>query len=301
MTLQPFVSRLLRPPKRPQTRPWATEVLDRDVGSVELTGDYLDGPDDKALVVVHGLGGSSQSSYMALALRAAAAAGTRCLLLNTRGSDRRGQDIGHAGLTDDLDAALASSELRQVKSIHLFGYSLGGHLVLRHATQTDDPRVRRVAAVCSPLSLSRSSDAFDAPSFSLYRRHVMASLHQIYTAAYQRNPRGIVPEQARRIEKIREWDERVVAPRFGFSSAEHYYQTVSVQNRLEELRVDALYVGAPLDPMVPPRAAEISSAVPRLTVQWDSKAGHLGFRPDFDLGLLAPLGLESQVLAWLFR
>lgn len=301
MTLQPFFSRLLRPPMRRTTARWSVELLDRDVGPVELTGDYLDGPDRDALVVVHGLGGSTESGYMALALEAAARAGKRCLLLNTRGSDRRGHDVSHAGLVEDIDAALSSRELEGVGAIYLLGYSLGGHLALRYATLRPDPRLRAVAAICSPLSLSRSADAFDAPSFSLYRRHVMASLHEIYTAAYQRNPRGIVPERARRIDKIREWDEHVVAPRFGFASAEHYYQSISVQQRLPELHAPALYVGAPFDPMVPPRAVEIASHLQKLTVHWEPTAGHLGFPRGFDLGLSGPRGLESQVLAWLLR
>lgn len=301
MTLQPFFSRLLRPPVRRPTARWSVELLDRDVGPVELTGDYLDGPDHHALVVVHGLGGSTESGYMALALEAAARAGKRCLLLNTRGSDRSGHDISHAGLVDDIRAALASPELAGVGAIYLLGYSLGGHLALRYASERPDRRLGAVAAICSPLSLSRSADAFDAPSFSLYRRHVMASLHEIYTAAYQRNPQGILPDRARRIEKIREWDEQVVAPRFGFSSAEHYYQAISVQQRLPELRAPALYVGARFDPMVPRRAVEIASHLPMLTVHWEPTAGHLGFRSDFDLGLAGPRGLESQVLAWLLR
>jgi hypothetical protein len=183
----------------------------------------------------------------------------------------------------------------------LFGYSLGGQLVLRYAAEAPDPRVKRVAAIGSPLLLEASTSAFDRPGFSVYRRHVMHSLHEIYTVAYQRNPRGVTPLEARRILCIREWDERIVAPRFGFRSASEYYQATSSGHVLSELAVDALYVGAPLDPMVPPAAVLPALPAARVEVVWDLAAGHLGFAPDFDLGEPAPLGLEDQVFSWLAR
>lgn len=300
-TLVPFLERSLRPLVRTETAAWSTELIDEQVGPVTLTGRFLDCGSEDVLVVVHGLGGSVESGYMGLALASAAALGKSCLLLNLRGADRQGHDVYHAGLVDDLNAALASDALRAARRIALFGYSLGGHTVLAAATRVLDPRVVRVAAIGSPLDLAASADAFDAARFSVYRGHVLGSLHEIYTAAYQRRPFGIVPVEARRIKKIREWDERVVAPRFGFKSADDYYRSVSVGPRLSDLSVPAIYVGAPADPMIPLRAVLSAAPSDRLTVAWDPDGGHLGFSAGFDLGLPGPLGLESQVLAWLFR
>ncbi len=237
---------------------------------------------------------------MGLALSACAALGRPCLLLNTRGSDLSGQDIPHAGLWADLEAALRSPLLADVPVIDVLGYSLGGQLALKYAAASElDTRVRRVAAIGSPLLLSVSAAAFDRPSVGVYRRHVLDSLKKIYAAAYQRNPRGITPEEARRIDKIRDWDDRVVARRFGFPDADAYYQAVSSGFCLAQLRVDCLYVGATFDPMVPPTAVAPALPAAKLSVYWDECAGHLGFGLGFDLGLEAPLGLESQVLAWL--
>lgn len=300
-TLLPFFKRM-RTLALPATEAWKTTLEDPTLGPVALSGRAFSAPSSEGLLVVHGLGGSTQSGYMPLALQAAAARGLRTLLLNTRGSDRSGQDISHAGLGADLDAALESPFFADVDRVHLFGYSLGGHLALRYAAERPHPKLGRVVAVGSPLLLDAASAALDAAPYHPYRRHVMRSLHEIYTAAYQRNPRGLVPEAARRIRSIREWDERIVAPRFGFSGAADYYRKVSAGLALSELKVDALYVGAPRDPMVPLSAVLPALASPtRLDAVWDPSAGHLGFGPEFDLGLAAPLGLEAQCLAWLFR
>lgn len=298
-TLGPFFSRSLAPLVRPVTESWSATLVDPDIGPVRLSGRALHHDSKSALLVVHGLGGSIESGYMAGALVEAERTRTRCLLLNTRGSDRSGQDIAHAGLGADLDAALESEFFADVTAVDLLGYSLGGHLVLSYAASNPHPKLRRVAAIGSPLLLEPAATALDAAWLNVYRTHVMRSLHEIYTVAYQRNPRGIPPEAAREIHRIKQWDERVIAPRFGFASAEDYYRKVSAGPRLGELKCDALYVGAPRDPMVP-----LSSVVPALAgtpldVVWVRSAGHLGFGSRLDLGLAAPLGLEPQVFAWL--
>jgi len=300
-TLRPFISRSLRPMGRPATRAWHTELVDPIAGPVTLSGRLLDHPSDDLLIVVHGLGGSTDSGYMALVLSAADATGRKCLLLNVRGADRSGFDFNHAGLVADLEAAIRSPEFESVRHIDVFGYSLGGHLVLSYGCGSVDARVRRVAAIGSPLDLDASARAFDSPRSSLYRGHVMRSLHEIYTRAYQRRPTALEPHLARKIMRIREWDERVVAPRFGFDGASDYYQRVSAGPKLSGLSVPALYVGAPADPMIPLSAVLSAAPSPLLRVAWSRNAGHLGFPEGLDLGEPGPLGLENQVLAWLRR
>lgn len=302
MTLHPFLARKIRPPLRPATEPWSTELLDPQIGTVRLTGRLLRRSSDEVVVVVHGLGGNCDSGYMASALGAADRLGRSCLLLNCRGADRLGSDVYHSGLAEDVSAALCSPELATFRSIDLLGYSIGGHIAYRYALGRQvDPRLRRVAAVGSPLDLRAAAFDFDVPALSLYRTHILDGLKEIYTAAYQRCPRGLSPDVARRIPKIVEWDEQIIAPRFGFQDAEHYYRTQSVGPVLRNLAVEALYVGATFDPMVRARAIGRYLRASSVVTVWEEQAGHLGFRGDFDLGMDAPLGLESQVLSWLGR
>jgi predicted alpha/beta-fold hydrolase len=235
---------------------------------------------------------------MALALEAAERLGVTCLLLNCRGADRLGTDIYHSGLSQDISEALSSPALKDAKAIDLFGYSIGGHIALRYVTREVDSRVRRVAAIGSPLDLHAAADDFDGAPFNVYRGHVLDALKEIYTAAYQRRPRGIEPVVARKIDKIRDWDELIVAPRFGFGSGPDYYASESVSTRLAQLKRDALYIGAVCDPMVQMKSVLPFVDAPRLKVVWDERAGHLGFPADFDIEMAGPLGVESQVFAW---
>lgn len=302
-TVAPKLRRALRPPSPPPSRPWALDLEDAGPHgeTVRLSGHlHLADDVERAVVTVHGLGGCTESEYMVQMARLAPQHGFACLRLNLRGSDRRSNDFYHAGLTRDLHAALKAPELAGFRELYLVGFSMGGHVALRVATEEPDPRLKAVAAVCSPLALAPCADTFDRPNRWLYRRYVMSSLMEIYRAVAERRPVPLPVEEAARITRIREWDAKIVAPRWGFDGPDDYYARASVGPRLGSLRVPALLVQAAEDPLVPEEAVRPAlDGAPRLTAHWLAPAGHMGFPRDLDLGVEAPPGLEPQLLGWL--
>lgn len=300
-TIAPLAAHTLRPRPAPPSRSFWATVEDPKVGAVRLSGRLRDRPGDALVVLIHGLGGDVGSHYLLEAARAAEDAGLSSLRLNLRGADRTGEDFYHAALTADLHAAIASPELARYERLYLLGYSLGGHLALRCATEPLDPRVRAVAAICPPLDLAVGAHAIDEPRRAVYRRHVLTALQEIYAAVARRREVPLPVPLARRIRKLREWDQRVVAPRFGFDSVAHYYHEASVAPRLTHLTVPALVVEARHDPMVPeatvlPALERIS---PMLDARWIERGGHVGFPASATLGVPGPPGIEGQALAWL--
>ncbi len=309
-TLAPRLRHMARPEPVPAAEPWQATVADPVVGPVRLTGllrrepagapsngdaastrgEVLEGDDGgsgELVVLVHGLGGTFGSHYMRRGARAAQAASLSCLRLNLRGADYSGEDFYHAGLTADLHAALASPDLRRYRRIYLLGYSLGGHLVLRYATEGGDPRVVAAAAVCAPLDLGRAQEAIDAPGTWLYRRYLIANLTRVYAAVAARRPLPLPVDAVARMRKLRDFDEHVVAPRHGFSGAADYYARASVAPHLAALRLPSLLVNTIGDPMV--RASAVRPALappaPRLHVRWAAEGGHVGFPAGVDLAL----------------
>lgn len=273
-------------------------------GEVRLTGSLRTTPaSSTVLVLVHGLGGSAESSYMGQSVQVADELGLSTLRLNLRGADGRGEDLYHGGLSSDLASVLASPELARFATVLLFGFSLGGHLSLRFATECEDPRLRAVAAASSPLDLDRSVAGIDQPSGWIYRRYVLSGLCAMYAEVAARRDLPLSVADARRIRLIRDWDRHTVAPRFGFADPEDYYRQASVAGRLGELRAPALLVAARDDPMVPSQAIDqgLSGASDGFTLRWSRRGGHLAFPADLDLGEEAPLGLIPQVIAWLAR
>jgi predicted alpha/beta-fold hydrolase len=268
---------------------------------VRLRGLLHETPGADALVLVlHGLTGSAESKYCALAARAATAAGLSSLRLSLRGADRSGEDITHAGLTDDVWAALASPEIARYRAVHILGYSAGGHIALRAAAARRDPRLRAVAAVCPPLDLAEASRALDAPARRLYKRHLFAGLDAIYEATAARRRLPVPAARVRRARSLRERDELTVVPRFGFASVADYYEHESARSWLDRLEIPTLVVASRADPIIP--AASLERALARagraLTLRW-APGGHVHFPAGLDLGFGGPTGLEGQVVRWL--
>lgn len=297
-------------PPEPPAVPWATTVEDPEVGPVRLTGRWSPVPGARtAVLLVHGITGCAESRYLRTAAAAALGMGLSVLRVSLRGCDRQGDDYYHAGLAEDLAAALAAPELDGIDSLAVLGFSLGGHLALRLACGPPVPRLAAVAALCSPLDLAAGQRSIDGSRLGLYRRYVLRGLKDIYACCAARRPGPLPLAEARRIRTLRDWDDKIVAPRHGFAGADDYYARASAGPRLGGLTVPALLVAAAADPMVPAEAIHpwLEGASDRLAVRWIG-GGHLGFPGGLVLDpeeaeAGAPAGaqptLDAQVLRWL--
>lgn len=283
----------VRPPVLPPGRPWRQVV--GGAGGPVLSGWLHPGPAaDTLLILVHGLGGSADSGYIRRMAAAAVQRGISVLRLNLRGADRGGDDIYHAGLTDDLEAAVEAAAVAGAQRIGVIGFSLGGHVALRLAA-LPPPGLTAVCAICAPLDLAAGADHIDQPRRWIYRRQLLRALREIHAAASRRR-RVSVPltvAEAARITTIREWDERIVAPRFGFAGAADYYARVSAGQALPEIRLPVILAQAPADPMVPKAVSEPARVSPTIERWLLDRGGHVGFPRH--------VGLEGRLLDWLER
>jgi uncharacterized protein len=304
-TVGPAALAWVRPPGVPPCEDFALVVEDPAVGKVVLTGSLHAPPSAGTLLVaLHGLGGSAESSYMRRFAGAALSSGFACLRLNHRGAERQSADYYHAGLTVDLEAVLAAPALARFTRIGIVGFSLGGHVALRYAAErpgATDPRLGAVAAVCAPLDLDLGATALDEPGAWLYRRYILPGLRDHLDAVERVRPVPCDRERRRRVRGIREWDGLVVAPRWGFASAEDYYARASVAPILDRIRLPTWIVESRNDPMVPVWTLEnaLVRVSPSTEVTWTSRGGHVGMPSTLDLGRPGPKGLHSQLLSWL--
>ena len=308
-TVYPTLKHTLAPARAPEAGPWSTTVPDADLGTVTLTGALRDHPgSDTCLVVVHGLGGAIDGFYNVQAARAAERLGMSCLRLALRGADRLGEDFYHAGLVDDLTAALQSPALARYRHLLLIGYSLGGHMVLRWALTPSDARVRALVAMCAPLVLGETSASLDRPAARPYRAAVLLGLKQIYASVAARRTVPTDLAEVLRVRTLREWDQLTVVPRFGFDSVDDYYARMSVGPWLADLKRPALIVHSEHDPMIPLATYEhlTTGDLPLVTWSRPTCGGHVAFPQDVDLrlsGLARRAGedAETQSLRWMLQ
>lgn len=289
----------------PRDEPWDATFLDPVIGSVRLTGWLRARPcSDTLVVIIHGLGGSADSRYMMRTAKAADEAGLSYLRLNMRGADRSGEDLYHAGLTQDLRTVLASPELARFSRIFVIGYSLGGHVTLRWAAEPGrDPRVCAVVSVCAPLDLAYGARSIQRPLGTPYQWYCMRGLKDMYRAAWVRRRMSKPVAEVMAMRTVLEWDEAIVAPRFGFASRDAYYEEASAGPHLGRIDLPALFVAAEFDPMVTSDQLRpwLNEASPAVEVAWTERGGHVGFPDDLDLGLGDVGPLEPQIMRWLSR
>lgn len=301
----------VNPPPGPRERPWRAPARDPCFGEVELTGALAPHPRaDTVAVIVHGLGGSAESGYCLRAAAAAESLGLASLRLHLRGADRSGEGLYHAGLVGDLEAAIASPEIAAFPRVVVIGFSLGGHLAL-HLALSPPPGVVAVAALCSPLNLEATCRAIDTRARAPYRRYLLRGLLHHYQRVAARREVPLPWTEARRIRRLREWDDAIIAPLFGFAGASDYYARTSVGPSLADLKIPALYLLSADDPIIPASTSRPSLATrrafgtngrsppsPYLEIR-EAPVGHVGFTDRDELGLPGPPGPIGQVLRWL--
>ncbi len=304
-TIAPNLRHQLRPLRAPASEPWSTIIDDPQVGPVQLTGELQHTAQRDAIcVLVHGLGGSIDSQYMIRAASVLSARGVGCLRLGLRGADRQGDDFYHAGLTTDLEAAIASPQLADYQRVYVLGYSLGGHMTLRSGLAPQDSRVRAVASICAPLDLAASAMAIDHPRRRVYCNHVLAGLKEIYREVAERRPVPTPWPIVEQLKTIREWDRHVVVPRHGFASVDDYYDSQSAGPRLADIHVPAMIVACTGDPMIPPPTLHPSLSAPlpdHVHTHWVRGGGHVAYPARVKLGQPGPRGIEHQILTWMER
>ncbi len=272
---------------------WPTERLwiDAADGSGDRLAAAVQTPEGGAarehtvIVLIHGLGGCEDSSYVQLAALGWLRRGHRVVRLNLRGAGvsrpvcRLQYDAGN---TRDLRAALeALRNLWPDAGFGLVGFSLGGGLALRFASEAgSDLPLRAVASVSAPLDLAAASVRIHEPRNALYQRHILRQLKRQATAPGA----ALSPGERRAVERARtllEFDEHFVAPRGGFAGAADYYARSSAAPRLAGIRIPALLLHAADDPWIPAAAYREAGSHPALPpgvrVLLAPGGGHVGF------------------------
>jgi predicted alpha/beta-fold hydrolase len=203
------------------------------------------------VVLVHGLEGSSASGYMKSAAQAVLEAGFAAHRFNLRscgGTETVARTGYHSGLTCDLLAFLQRLRTDARGPVHVIGFSLGGNVALKLAGELGNdarPWLGGVCAVSTPIDLSACVERLDRRSNCLYQRRFVRRLKKRIRLL---SP-GITGLEA--VRTVRDFDDRITAPAFGFRNADHYYTTQSCWQFLDGIRVPTLLIQAKDDPVVP--------------------------------------------------
>jgi uncharacterized protein len=293
----------LRPMRpEPETGQWLAFGLP----SADQLGARLDLPGGGAppqglVVVVHGLGGSSDDGTQRRLGRALLQCGFGVLRLNLRGAGP-GRSLAKgtyaANCTRDLLPVLGDCRrLAQTLAssggrlpLGAVGLSLGGTVLLNallDGADLDPPVLDGLVCISSPLDLQRCAEHMERPRNTLYRRWLVRRLIRQTLA----DPSGLTAEERRSLQgqrgprTIRDFDERITAPRWGFASVEAYYAACSPLPRLRQAPdglPPLLLVHAKDDPWVPVTSLQAVPPGPWPEVMVTDGGGHNGFHAPGD-------------------
>lgn len=253
-----------------------------DVGAISVAINFPDKVNklDRLLLLVHGLGGSEESSYMINAARYFTAAGYTVARMNYRGvgpSREVSEPPYSAGLTSDLRAVIRWLHKKWPGfDIFLMGFSLGGQLSLRMLGEGDVPHgLKACASVSAPLDLATSQKKLERRRNWIYSRYVVNNMRADLKGL--KHPKvHVVPEK---LTSVLAFDEQVIAPVFGFKGAADYYARVSCLPLLGNINLPTLAIHAADDPWIPVedyRRAEWPDDRPAGALITPS-GGHVGF------------------------
>jgi uncharacterized protein len=238
------------------------------------------------IVIVHGLEGSSDSNYVRGIAEKAFHRGLHVVRMNQRncgGTEALTPTLYNSGMSGDYRAVLEElSNGDGFEQIFFAGYSMGGNLVTKMAGEygSASPKaLRGVSAICPALDLAACADALERRDNFLYQRRFVTGLMSRYARKQKLFPDRYPQDGFGRIQTLRQFDDAITAPQFGYRDAQDYYDHVGAKRVAAQVRVPLLMITAEDDPFVPYAsflAAKIDQN-PAIRLVATTHGGHCGF------------------------
>jgi len=206
----------------------------------------------------HGMEGSTASAYMLTTADKMFRSGFNVVRVNFRncgGTEHLSPTLYHGGLTADLRAVIDELIARdRLSRIFVAGFSLGGNLVLKLAGEYGDsppPEVKAICAVSPSIDLRASTTLIARPRNWIYQQDFLRRLKNRIKVKEKLFPGRYDLSILSGIRSVEQFDDRYVAPHFGFRDANDYYAKASSRPFIGRIRVPTLIIHAKDDPFIP--------------------------------------------------
>lgn len=269
---------------------WRERLITPDDDFIDV--DFCGKGEQPLIILLHGLTGSSQSSYIKGLQNSLFRNNLRSAAINFRGCSGQSNNRArcyHSGETEDADFLFRTLRQREPETpIGAAGFSLGGNVLLKWLGERDGKLdLFAAVAVSVPLLLGICATKLDYGFSKLYRASLLNEL-KTYMAAKLTHLETIGHElDKQKIEALGDlsditsfwqYDDRVVAKLHGFRDVHDYYHRSSSRQYLKGIRVPTLLIQAVDDPFmtdeVLPQPDELS---PHVQTEFTRSGGHVGF------------------------
>lgn len=251
-------------------------------------GDFLAldwGPDPGGpiVVILHGLGGGSQSVYARVLMRALHARGFWAGTLHFRGAagePNRKPRSYHMGESEDPFFVLSDLRRRYPRrALAAVGISLGGSALL-HTLALDgvESKIDCAVAISVPFDLHVCEQRLNRGFSRLYQAYILAGLKRQWLRKCRMLARLDLCSELHTVRCFRDFDARITAPLHGYRDADDYYTRASSLHVLRSITVPTLLLNARDDPFSHPDSLPtIEQISEHIELEFTAKGGHVGF------------------------
>uniref|UniRef100_A0A3Q4I1B7 Phospholipase ABHD3 n=1 Tax=Neolamprologus brichardi TaxID=32507 RepID=A0A3Q4I1B7_NEOBR len=266
--------------------------LIRTVDGGQISLDWLDNqasvtyPESSTrptVLILPGITGNSQQSYVLHAISQATRHGYRCVVFNNRGLG--GEEL----LTPVTYCAANTSDLecvvQHVKGLYPSapvlgaGVSLGGMVLLNYLAckRTESGLVAGIT-ISVPWDALKFSSSMEEPlNWLLFNRHITKSLHQILNRHRKILEKVVDVDYVLKARSIREFDERFTSLMFGYSSCMDYYRDASPGKKLPNTKNYISIFVVYMDPF----PVSVVQDLPNVALVLTAHGGHIAFLQGF--------------------
>ena len=268
--------------ERKRITTWDHDFLDLDfslVGSKTLA------------LLIHGLEGSSKSTYMISTSKHLNKIGLDTVCLNLRGCS--GEDnllLGsyHSGKTEDVDFVV-NHLLKNYshENIIIIGFSLGGNLTLKYLGEksgTISPKIKGGIAVSVPIDIASAEKEMDKLKNKLYIELFFKTMkNKLLQKAHRFPEYNLDKDLLFKATKFKHLEQLYTVPVFGFKSPEDYWEKASSKPFLKTIVKPTLLINANDDSFLSEECFPFEEACKSENFFFEKTdyGGHVGFMSSF--------------------
>ncbi len=269
--------------QRKRITTWDHDFMDLDfsfVGSKTL------------VLLIHGLEGSSKSTYMISTSKHLNKIGLDTICLNLRGCS--GEDnllLGsyHSGKTEDVDFIINHLLKNYTyENIIIIGFSLGGNLTLKYLGEKSaniSPIIKGAVAVSVPIDITSAEKEMDKLKNKVYIELFFKTMkNKLLQKAHRFPEYKLDKDLLFKATKFKHLEQLYTVPVFGFKSPEDYWTKASSKPYLKAIKKPTLLINAKDDSFLSNECFPFYEAQKSENFFFESTdyGGHVGFMNSFN-------------------
>ncbi|XP_050268866.1 embryogenesis-associated protein EMB8-like [Quercus robur] len=263
-------------------------IRTKDNGTVAL--DWVSGddrhlpPDSPLLILLPGLAGGSENTYVRHMLVRARTKGWRVVVFNNRGcsnSPVTTPQLFSASFTGDMREVVAHVATSYPKAnLYAVGWSMGANILVRYlGEESHTCPLSGAVSLCNPFNLVNSGEDF---RYGFYDKALASSLRKIFkkhALLFEDMGGEFNIQLAANAKYVRYFDDALTRVSFGFKSVDDYYSNSNSSDSVKHVGIPLLCIQAANDPVAPARGIprEDIKENPNCLLIVTPKGGHLGW------------------------